>query len=203
MPDRFEIDPAIDAELLAQVLLGDRGAAGRLVSRLAPFIRWAANRLAPDRLKEDLIQEVWAHLWSGNCRVLQQWDRRRPLAHYVFVVASNRIRDCLRSASWRAQRNEQPLENGQDFQADDDTRQKLEVEQLIECLERAKSRLSETYRELIHLRHEIGLKHREIAGKLGKTIGYVGTTLARAERYLREEVRTVCADHLGAFRSIL
>ena len=72
------------------------------MSRLAPFVRCAASRLAPDRLKEDLIQEVWAHLWSENCRVLQPWDQRGPLAHYVVLLASNLIRDRLRSTWWRA-----------------------------------------------------------------------------------------------------
>ena len=203
MPDRFETDPAVDAALLAAVLLGDGGAARALVSRLAPIIRWAAHRRAPGEAREDLIQEVWAHLWSRNCRALQQWDRRGPLAHYVLVVASNLIRDRLSTAAARARCNEQPIEQTPELPSRDDTSHRLEVEQLLECLERAKSRLSQTHRELIHLRHEAGLKHRQIADKLGKTIGYVGTTLTRAERYLREEVIAVCADHLGAFRSIL
>jgi DNA-directed RNA polymerase specialized sigma24 family protein len=58
------------------------------------------------------------------------------------------------------------------------------------------------HREIIHLRHELGLKHRDISVRLGRTIGYVGTTLARAERYLREETVLLCSDHLGAFRFI-
>ena len=74
--------------------------------------------------------------------------------------------------------------------------------QLAECLERAKGRLSKMHRDLIHMRHELAFKHQEIAAKLGKTIGYVGSTLARAERYLREQIIETCADHLGSFRTI-
>jgi DNA-directed RNA polymerase specialized sigma24 family protein len=58
------------------------------------------------------------------------------------------------------------------------------------------------HRELIHLRHELALSYKEIAGKLGRTVGYVSGTLARAERYLREEIIDACADHLGSFRSL-
>jgi DNA-directed RNA polymerase specialized sigma24 family protein len=47
------------------------------------------------------------------------------------------------------------------------------------------------------------MKRREIATNLGRTVGYVGSTLARAERYLLEEILDACADHLPAFRSIL
>ena len=77
-----------------------------------------------------------------------------------------------------------------------------DAQRLAECLESAKTRLSAMHRELIHLRHELALSYKQIATKLGRTIGYVSGTLARAERYLREEVIDACADHLGSFRSL-
>jgi RNA polymerase sigma factor (sigma-70 family) len=203
MPDRFDTDPAVDEKLLANVLLGDNDAAQTLVSRLAPFIRRVAARLVrPDHreLREDLVQEVWLHLWSKNCRVLQEWNRRGPLLHYVIIVASNLMRDRL--ARRKIPTVPMPMDDDSDWPDPDDPLRTIEVRQLAECLERAKNRLSQMHRELIHLRHELALKHNEIAAKLGKTIGYVGTTLARAERYLRDELLEACADHLGSFRSI-
>jgi RNA polymerase sigma factor (sigma-70 family) len=189
MPDPFDSSAACE-KLLAKVLLGDDGAARMLVSRLAPMIRRVAVRLAPTELREDLIQEVWKHLWSHNCRVLQKWDRSGPLAHYVAIVASNLMRDHLTRREIATQ------------SIDDDPARTVEVRQLAECLERAKARLSQMHREMIHMRHELAMKHQEIATKLGKTIGYVGSTLARAERYLRDEISETCADHLGSFRSL-
>jgi RNA polymerase sigma factor (sigma-70 family) len=46
--------------------------------------------------------------------------------------------------------------------------------QFRECLELSMNALSETYREVIRLRHFEELKHSEIAERLGKAIGYVG-----------------------------
>lgn len=198
MPDRFDTDPEYCERLLAKVLLGDKDAAHGFVDLLAPIIRSVADRF--DRgLTKDLIQDVWTHLWSNNCRVLQQWNREAPLVHYVAVVALNVMRDRVRRRTIVTV----PMDdNCPDPPDANDPARPLEVKQLAECLESAKGRLSQTHRELIHLRHELGWKHREIAAKLGKTVGYVGTTLTRAERYLREEIMEACAEYLGGFRSI-
>jgi RNA polymerase sigma-70 factor (ECF subfamily) len=201
MPNHFDTDPALHERLLARVLLGDNGAARQLARDLSPVIRSAVYRVArgrPRELREDLIQEVWAHLWSENCRVLQLWDRRGPLVHYVTIVAGNRTRDLLEKRTLATV----PMDGLPDPpDPDDDPERTFEVQQLTECLARAKQRLSQTHRDLIHLRHELALKYEEIAQQLGKSIGYVGTTLRRAERYLREELLETCADHLGRFRS--
>src|SRR5947209_1118513 len=92
MPNAFETHPALHEQLVANVLLGDEGAARTLVSLLGPIIRRVAAR-HDFAMREDLIQEVWAHLWANNCRVLQQWDRRGPFVHFVGVVALNLMRD--------------------------------------------------------------------------------------------------------------
>jgi RNA polymerase sigma factor (sigma-70 family) len=199
MPDRFDTNTPVHEKLLAKVLLGDNGAARMLVGLLAPIIRRVANRVAPPNLREDLIQEAWTHLWSNNGRVLQQWNHNGPLVHYVAVVASNLMRDRLARRTIVTE----PIEACFDPPDADDPTRTLEVKQLIECLEKAKSRLSEQmHRDLIYMRYELGLKHREIATKLGMAIGSVGTTLARVERYLRDKLMETCADHLDSFRSI-
>lgn len=199
MADPFDTDPTYCEKLVAKALLGDDGAARELVGLLAPIIRRVAIRMAPRDIREDLIQEVWAHIWKSNCRVLQKWDRSGPLVSYVAVVASNRMRDLLAERCTRTN----PIEDaGDPADPDEDPERAVEVRQLAECLEEAKARLSETYRKMIHMRHDLAMRHQEIADNLGKTVGYVGGTLARAERYLRDEVMETCADHLGRFRSI-
>ena len=201
MPDRFEIDVDQDVQLIAKVLLGDDGAARTLVDRLSPIIERVAHGRAPrtDRavVVDDLVQHVWAHIWSRNAWVLQQWDRTRPLQHYIAVVARNRIMDLLRAQGIP----DEKLDDVPDAKLTDPDNpvRNVEVNQLAECVQSAKSRISQTYQELIRLRHDEGLKQREIAERLGRTIGYVGKTLARAEKYLREEILAVCGDHLGDF----
>jgi RNA polymerase sigma-70 factor (ECF subfamily) len=201
MPDHFDTRSAHHERLLARVLLGEDDAAQQLVGELAPVIRRMAGAVARGRhrhLREDLIQEVWAKLWSGNCRVLQGWDKRGPLVNYVWVVAMNFMRDLLRHVPVTESLDglPEPPDAG-------DLEQMVEVEQLAGCLAKAKLRLSPNHRRLIQLRHEEDLTHQEIADRLNSTKGYVGPTLSRAERRLRDEVLIVCADHLIRFRSFL
>jgi RNA polymerase sigma factor (sigma-70 family) len=198
MPDPFDLDPNEYRRLLANVLMGDGVAERTLVSRVGPLVRRVVSRLAPPDLREDLIQDVWAHFWARNCLVLQRWDGRGPFVHYVATVAGNLAKDRLR----RLPRPAAPIEEAPEIADPDDPEQTLETRQLAECLDRAKGRLSETYRRMIHLRHELGLSHREIADNLDKTMGYVAGTLARAERYLRDELWETCRDHLERFGAI-
>ena len=72
----------------------------------------------------------------------------------------------------------------------------LLASQLARCIERARENLSAMHRRLIELRHDCDMKHQEIAEVLGRSIGYVSGTLARAERYLGEEIKEACGDHL-------
>jgi DNA-directed RNA polymerase specialized sigma24 family protein len=75
----------------------------------------------------------------------------------------------------------------------------FEVGQLWDCIQGAIGRLSQIHGDIFRLRHFCGLRHQQIADQLGRSIGYVGGTLARAERNLVEEIREACADHLGDF----
>jgi RNA polymerase sigma factor (sigma-70 family) len=146
---------------------------------------------------------------------MQQWNRTGPFINYIAVVASNLIRDRL------ARMAPIPVHRGQSGRADDEEEEseierlpdpnspdedelvrRLDVQRLAECVKSAINRLSETYRHIIQLRYGRDLTHEQIAQKLGKTTGYVGPTLRRAEKYLREEVRETCGDHLGDFDPI-
>jgi RNA polymerase sigma factor (sigma-70 family) len=147
----FDTSPALCERLLAKALLGDDVAASTLVSLLAPIVRRVAARFAPPNAREDLIQEVWTHLWSNNCRVLQKWDRSGPLVHYVAVVASNLMKDRLT----RRRIVTEPIDECDLPPDPDDPARTVEVRQLAECLERAKARLSQMHRDLIYMRHEL------------------------------------------------
>jgi RNA polymerase sigma factor (sigma-70 family) len=194
MPDPFDNSEEYRL-LLANVLKGDWNAERTLVDHLGPIIRGAVHQHAPPKLWEDLIQDVWAHLWARNCRVLQRWTGEGPFLGFVWVVARNKVWDKLAALSPPAA----PLEDAPDIADPDDPELNVEMIQLAECIRRAKARLSPTHQEIIHLRHDLDLSHREIAERLSRTTGYVGPTLARAEDKRREKVSETCRDHLGTF----
>lgn len=190
MPERYR-DIAEDVALLARVLEGDDAAARELVRYLGPVVRRAATRRASGSVRDDLVQDVWRHLWQANCRVLQRWNRERPLLSYVAAVARNHIVDQLRRLPVAADEIDPDIPDPAE-----DAETTLLAAQLAGCIERARQNLSATHRRLIELRHDCDMKLQEIAEVLGRTIGYVSGTLARAERYLRDEVKEACGDHL-------
>jgi RNA polymerase sigma factor (sigma-70 family) len=194
MPDPFD-NPEEYRRLLANVLKGDWIAERTLVDYLGPTVRLAVHQHAPPKLWEDLIQDVWAHLWARNCRVLQRWNGEGPFLGFVWVVARNKVRDKLAAQAPPTA----PIEEAPDIADPDDPELNAEMIQLAECIRRARACLSCTHQEIIHLRHDLDLSHQEIAERLSRTTGYVGPTLARAEDKLREKVSETCHDHLGTF----
>jgi RNA polymerase sigma-70 factor (ECF subfamily) len=200
-PSRFDTD--FDRGLVADLLLGNKYAVRLFVERMRPVIATAARR-APLDIRPDAIQDVWLYLWDRNFLVLQKWNRSGPLAHYVMIVAKNRVLDYLRRHQNDLRR--QGIEIwliGDALRCPDELIDRNSPEQQIlafeneRCLENAKASLSEKHRELIVLRYDCDLKLREIAQRLGRTIGAVSATLARAERALRDRVLEICGDHLG------
>ena len=103
----------------------------------------------------------------ATAEFLQKWDRRGPFVHFIAVVASNLVRDRLASLP----KPTAPIDEVPDPADHDDPERILETKQLAECLEKAKGRLSDTHRQLIWLRHELGLKHREIADEARPNCG--------------------------------
>jgi RNA polymerase sigma factor (sigma-70 family) len=128
------------------------------------------------------------------------WDKSGPLRAYVAMVAKNVCLDMMRC---RKPKESPDLPEVRDDDPASDPEASSLARELRDCLERALSALSETYRRVVQLRHLEELSHRDIAARLRKTLGYVGPTLQRAERYLRDELRERCADHLGPFAAVV
>jgi RNA polymerase sigma-70 factor (ECF subfamily) len=191
-----------DERLVSEVLLGVRGAPERLFARLGPIIKAVVRRRFKPPDDDDAAQEIYARLHSSDWRALRLWNKDSPLQAYVATIAKNVCYDIF-----RRRRPETLFGDGPTELLDEDPAADPEAmtfaQQIRECLERAMNALSETYRDIVRLRHVEDLKHAEIAERLGRTMGYVGTTLARAERYLREEIRERCADHLGHFEAVV
>ena len=202
MPEALPHYPDADERLVADLLLGEAGAAEQFYARIDPVIRTVTSRFFRHVDAEDAIQEVYAKLCARDWRVVKLYNRESPLKAYIAVVAK---RVCI--DIHRRKRKEPPMDADVPELADDDPAVDPEAviyaRQLRECLGRALAALSETSRRIIRLRHFEELSHAEIAARLDKTTGYVGPTLSRAERYLKDEVREHCADHLGPFATVL
>lgn len=193
MPSVEDRQIEADRTLVARVLSLTPGADQELITLLSrisrPILRgyFAAHDLAP------ALSDLSAHVWHRNWAVLRSWSQETPLERFLATVARNFAIDCLRQASHP---EEEPLEDHPlpepHWSADPERAQ--QAREASHCLERATGRLSEVHQTVVQLRYQHGLGHEEIAARLGKTKGYVGPTLARAEKALREALIERCKE---------
>jgi len=193
-------DVEADERLVANVLLGDRRAQREFAQRFQQLFQVVARRYFRDPVAGDASQDIFEKICKNDWAVLRQWDKRGPLPAYLAKVAKNNCLDILRRPQTEMGTG------GADEDPDDrpwsDPESQAMASELLNCLKKALDALSETYRRIVWLRHIDGLKHDEIAERLGQSVGYVGPTLQRGEHYLRSELRERCKDHLGSFAAL-
>jgi RNA polymerase sigma-70 factor (ECF subfamily) len=187
--------PDDDAIVLARVRAGDEGAFATLVRRYEPKLRaYVSGIVAVEEEARDLVQEAFIRAW----RHLDQYDEHYRFSTWLFRIAHNVAVDHLR--------RRQPtvsLDIGEDDEGDEirldpaDARRgplgELANRELAEALAREIKRLPAAYRELVSLRHLVGLSYNEIAELKELPLGTVKNKLFRAHSVLREAL----APYLG------
>jgi RNA polymerase sigma-70 factor (ECF subfamily) len=190
-----------DAQVLARVLGGCEDDFAILVRRYEPKLRaYLVGIVSNDEEARDLVQEAFIRAW----RHLDQYDERFRFSTWLFRIAHNLAIDHLR-------RRRQPvlsLEMGEDDEGDalrldpaDPARGplgELANRELAEALAREIRRLPASYRELVTLRHFVGLAYNEIAELKGLPLGTVKNKLFRAHSVLREALDSYLGQLGGA-----
>ena len=181
--------PDDDAVVLARVRAGNEDAFATLVRRYEPKLRvYVSGIVSVEEEARDLVQETFIRAW----RHLDQYDQRFRFSTWLFRIAHNIAIDHLR-------RRRQPtvsLDLGEDDEGEgmrldppDPRRGPLgEVanRELGRALAREIERLPPSYRELVTLRHLVGLSYNEIAELKELPLGTVKNKLFRAHSVLRE-----------------
>jgi RNA polymerase sigma-70 factor (ECF subfamily) len=176
-----------DQESAARSLAGDRSAFDAIVLRHQDALFRHLLALGADReLAEDLCQEAFVRLY----RVLARFDQRRPIAPFLFKIATN---------LWRKARK-RGLVNVRSGELDTQLRDpevpvaQQAVEQLeLEAIRAAMTQLRWEYRAVISLRYDLDLSYREIAEAPRVPVGTVAAWLHRAV----DEVRAALEDERG------
>jgi RNA polymerase sigma-70 factor, ECF subfamily len=181
--------PDDDSLVLARVLAGDEDAFAVLVRRYEPKLRvYVSGIVSVEEEARDLVQEAFIRAW----RHLDQYDKSFRFSTWLFRIAHNVAIDHLR-------RRRQPtvsLEMGEDNEGDEvrldppdpgrGPLNELANRELAEAMAREIERLPSGYRELVTLRHLVGLSYNEIAELKRLPLGTVKNKLFRAHSVLRE-----------------
>lgn len=185
-----------DALTLGRIRAGDDSAFALLVRRYEPKLRaYVAQMVGVEEEARDLVQEAFIRAWKH----LDQYDPTFRFSTWLFRIAHNLAIDHIR-------RNRRPtvsLDLGVDDEGDsmqmdlpDPGRGPLATlanRELARAMAREIGNLPPAYRELVILRHFVGLAYNEIAELKRLPLGTVKNKLFRAHSVLREAL----GEYLG------
>lgn len=188
--------PEDDAALVERLLAGDETAFAVLLRRYEGKLRaYVVHLVGVEEEARDIVQETFIRAW----RKLDQYDPSYRFSTWLFRIAHNLAVDSLR----RRRQGVVPLSAGEDEEGQEvtldvtdsarDPLGELANRELAGALEREIRRLPPAYRELVILRHFVGLAYNEIAELKGLPLGTVKNKLFRAHSVLREAL----GEYLG------
>jgi RNA polymerase sigma-70 factor (ECF subfamily) len=153
--------PELVTQAVARAKAGDMSAIQFLYVRFADDVFGYISSIVQDSHEaEDITQNVFAKLVTS----IQKYEPREvPFTAWILRVSRNAALDHLRS------RRQIPFE---EVRTDDDGHDELGVER-SRALRDALWRLPQEQREVLVLRHLVGLSPAEIAGRLGKSEGSI------------------------------
>ncbi|MEO1060793.1 MAG: sigma-70 family RNA polymerase sigma factor [Actinomycetota bacterium] len=140
----------------------------------------ALRVLADRQLAEEAVQETFVRVW----RRAETFDPTREIEPWLFRIARNTAYDLARarSARPRSQFGDPEPVLGSAVQVDDRSDPELATEtlELQWEIRAAVDALPELEREVVRLQHLCGLTHREVADRLGISVGTVKSRSHRA-----------------------
>jgi RNA polymerase sigma-70 factor (ECF subfamily) len=186
-----------DITLIDRILRGDRRAGEMFVTRYGRLIAVILRRMGlSSQEREDLHQQVFAHLWDQNCRRLSQWQARGKgkFSSFLEVVVVRLVYDYKRRAPERFgvtesldQLNEQSdYVDYTSIIVTPDLVHLAAQRQQKAAIDNVLMRLSPRDAQVIHRRHYEKQSYREISDALGIRVEQVGIVLLRAERRMRK-----------------
>jgi len=187
-----------DRSLVARAQGGDLRAFETLVERHRRRIYSLAYRMTcTHEDADDVLQETFVRAYCN----LRRFDLERPFANWLYTIAANLCLDRRRRAkreqrvAWDAvEGGRLELETADTYGPDRET----ENGELREQIEEAIARLPERQRAALVLFEVEDLKITEVAELMECSEGAVKSTLHRARRRLRDELRDYVGERSGA-----
>lgn len=172
--------PWNDAEVLAQLCQGDKGALVRLYDEYSGLVYGVALRVLRNvEAAEDVVQEVFLQLWR-NPKAFD--ERRGRLGAWLAVITRHRAVDSLRKLRFELGSNEVQMseragaEPPVDCSADADKAKKLMAQLPVE------------QKQVLELAFLDGMTHVEIAARIGEPLGTVKSRIRLGLLFLRKEL---------------
>lgn len=173
-------EPLNEADVVAQLCQGDNEALVRLYDQYSGLVYGIAMRVLRNRTAaEDVVQEVFLHLWRRPTSFDAQRGR---LAPWLAVIARHKAIDVLRKEKFEVDPEENsvpqsaPSPAPAHFSADGDKAKQLMAQ------------LPPQQREALEFAFLDGLTHVEIAARTGEPLGTIKSRIRLGLMFLRKEL---------------
>ena len=169
-----------EASLIARAKRGDEAAISQLYRQYAPRIYgYVASRVGDPTLADDLTSDVFLRALEG----LPGFEYRGiSLGAWLYRIAHDRVADHFRK---QARRQTSPLENGM-LPPQNGVEPQVEANLEAQRLKQAIEQLTDDQQQVVLLRFNAGLKLRETAYVMDRSIGAVKMLQMRALTSLRQ-----------------
>jgi RNA polymerase sigma factor (sigma-70 family) len=181
-----------DSALVTALVRGIEGASQCFIARHHVFFRSAVLSSSPAAwsLVEDLIHDVYVHLWRDDFRALRRWRREHPLRAYLRTVISRLTWDRLSQLQPDQEQLEGDallavgtrLEHMEELTTPEDD---AAANELLQMVHSALDCLNDNYRQILELRYFHELSYIEISSAIGITPTNAGVRITRALAHLK------------------
>lgn len=174
-----------ELELVHRIRGGDAAAFEALFTAYyEPLLRFAFGYVKTRGVAEELVQDVFFHLWAQR----ERWDVQDTVRAYLYATARNRSLNWLRRGAveqrW-AERVEADGDGDATFPRLERADERLRLAELDAAIRAAIDRLPPRCRETFVLSRYHHLTYEQIAEVMGTSVKTVQEQIARALRALR------------------
>lgn len=167
---------AIDQEIIARVLSGEREAFASLIRRYSdPLYRHALGMTGSPDVAEDILQSSFIKAYEHLAEVRGRFDA------WVFRIVANACKDWLKNIR-RTHVSYDEDDQPSGYATPDE---ELDRSELRDDLDRALAQLAPSLREAFIMKHVEGRSYEEMADLLGTTVGALKMRVHRAREALQ------------------
>jgi len=174
-----------DAEIVAQLRQGEKGALVRLYDEYSGLVYGVARRILRDTAAaEDVVQEVFLQLWRKPGSFDEQRGR---LAPWLAVVTRHKALDILRKLKFEVDTG---ADSGEHPLPEPAASESVSVHSFadVDKAKKLMAQLPAEQKQALELAYLDGLTHAEIAARTGEPLGTVKSRIRLGLLFLRREM---------------
>ena len=166
-----------DEEIIEKVRTSDQNFYAVIVDRYHKKLTRYANNLIKDEDKAmDIVQESFIKAFIN----LNSFDIEKKFSSWIYRIVHNQVINQAKKYS-----KETPLQEGWDFESNDDVEKDFEKKEEIENIEKCLNKMSLLYREPLTLYYIDEKSYDEISDILKIPMGTVATRINRAKKMMK------------------